>query len=310
LSGHRATTDVQKSAWPCKVQEFLGQVYKAVSRAVCERSHTHSGLTLPLHVHVGVHERVHVCMNIPRPMTTSFRAHWFPIGSHDSPFSYKRHTTRVPLDFPPTGHIRECEPLFVHLVRLRASDRHLAWPGTTGQEPADVVCCQPHESAAAPEEAISGHIQTVQQLRRSQDWREHQDDPKPQRRARWTRRRAKGACGGVCCMWWGGGRPAGRKQRRQQGWRERRRGVRWRRRGGGQPRRGRRLWRRRRKGPSSHYFALLPGHLHPTSRAERRYGTPGLVSTIVYVCMINDPLLTYTACCKYLCEVATLRRAS
>ena len=232
---------------------------KAVSRAVCERSHTHSGLTLPLHVHVGVHERVHVCMNIPTPISTSFRAHchWFPIGSHDSPFFYKRHPTRVPLDFPPTGHIRECEPLFVHLVRLRASDRHLAWPGTTGQEPADVVCCKPHESAAAPEEAISGHIQTVQQLRRSQDWREHQDDPKPQRRARWTRRRAKGACGGVCCMWWGGGRPAGRKQRRQQGWRERRRGVRWRRRGGGQPRRGRRLWRRRRKGPSDHYLSWL-----------------------------------------------------
>ena len=217
--------------------------------------------------------------------------------------------TRVPLDFPPTGHIRECEPLFVHLVRLRASDRHLAWPGTTGQEPADVVCCKPHESAAAPEEAISGHIQTVQQLRRSQDWREHQDDPKPQRRARWTRRRAKGACGGVCCMWWGGGRPARRKQRRQQGWRERRRGVRWRRRGGGQPRRGRRLWRRRRKGPSRHSF-LAPLTTTPRLRAERRYGTPGLVSTSVNVYMINDPLLTYTACCKYLCEVATLRRAS
>ena len=54
---------------------------------------------------------------------------------------------------------------------------------------------------------------------------------------------------------------------------------------------------------------LAPLTTTPRLRAERRYGTPGLLSTIVYVYMINDPLLTYTACCKYLREVATLRRA-
>ena len=52
---------------------------------------------------------------------------------------HKRERRAQTLDFPSTGHIREREPLFVHLIRLRGSDRHFAWPGTTGHEPADVV---------------------------------------------------------------------------------------------------------------------------------------------------------------------------
>ena len=98
------------------------------------KEHTHSGITLPLHLHAHLHLRV--CMNmLYRPDIGATRPPLVPFLYAASP----RQRTSAPLDFPRTGHIRECEPLFVHLVRLRASDRHLARPGTTGQEPLDVV---------------------------------------------------------------------------------------------------------------------------------------------------------------------------
>ena len=120
------TIVVQLSLPPCAVSGDA-------SHAERVKEHTHSGITLPLHLHAHLHLRV--CMNkLYRP----------DIGTRPPlvPFLYAaspRQRTSAPLDFPRTGHIRECEPLFVHLVRLRASDRHLARPGTTGQEPLDVV---------------------------------------------------------------------------------------------------------------------------------------------------------------------------
>eukprot|EP00964_Phaeocystis_antarctica_P017900 scaffold9941_cov42-Phaeocystis_antarctica.AAC.3 len=107
-----------------------------------EGAHTQWHHPAPLHLHAHLHLRM--CMNMYMCMHMHMCMLYRPdTGTRPPlvPFLYAapRQTTSAPLDFPRTGHIRECEPLFVHLVRLRASDRHLARPGTTGQEPLDVV---------------------------------------------------------------------------------------------------------------------------------------------------------------------------
>ena len=69
--------------------------------------------------------------------TVPCTSHMYILQSYQC--THKRERPAQTLDFPSTGHIREREPLFVHLVRLRGRDRHFAWPGTTGHEPAHVV---------------------------------------------------------------------------------------------------------------------------------------------------------------------------